>query len=89
MNVHVPASTTARAEDGESQSEWTKQRVNMRSLALNLRKHSHRHRQWAREAAALGKTVAAQGFAATAKKYASDALWYWRRSRTINSNLEN
>jgi hypothetical protein len=76
--------TAAEPAGGESQSEWNKQRVNMRSLALNLRKHSHRHRQWAREAADLGKTAAAHGFAATAQKYASDALWYWRRSRQEN-----
>jgi hypothetical protein len=80
MNAHARP-TAAEPADGESQSEWTKQRVNMRSLALNLRKHSHRHRQWARESADLGKTVAAQGFAATAQKYASDALWYWMRAK--------
>lgn len=82
MNAHHPL--TAEPYSPAPPSEWDKQRTNFRSLALNLRKHSHRHRQWAREAADLGKTVAAQGFAATAQKYASDALWYWRRSRQEN-----
>jgi hypothetical protein len=53
----------------------------MRSLALQLRRNGHQYRQWSREAAAKGQTVAAETFANRASRYAADALWYFRRSR--------
>lgn len=52
---------------------------NMRSLALQLRRNGHQYRQWSREAAAKGQTVAAETFANRAARYSADALWYWRR----------
>lgn len=85
MNAHsIP--TAEEPAGGQLPDEWTKQRVNMRSLALNLRKHSHRYRQWSRDEAAKGHKSAAQGFAAQAQKYASDALWYWMRAKQENNS---
>lgn len=54
---------------------------NMRSLALQLRRNGRQCRQWSREAAAKGQTVAAETFANRAARYSADALWYWNRSR--------
>jgi hypothetical protein len=81
MNARTPFQPAEIAADADVPSEWTKQRDNMRSLALQLRRNSHMQRRWAREAAARGQTTAVQGFTDTAKKYAEDALWYWKRSR--------
>lgn len=81
MNHHSPL--TARPEPAQAHSipAPDQEAQNMRSLALQLRRNSHQYRQWSREAAAKGQTVAAETFANRASRYAADALWYFRRSR--------
>ena len=78
MNHHAnPA--TAEPTGGHSIPAPDQEAQNMRSLALQLRRNGHQYRQWGREAAAKGETVAAETFANRAARYAADALWYWRR----------
>lgn len=84
MNVHTPAPTTAEPAGGTEPNEWDKQRASFRSLALQLRRNSHVQRRWASEAASRGQTTAVEGFTKTANRYASDALWYWRRAKQEN-----
>lgn len=90
MNAHAPITaaepthcmlTERRAIDADR----------FRKLALSQRSHSHRYRQWARESAAQGHRAAADGFTKSANRYASDALWYWRRSRlpAVQFNIED
>ena len=84
MNVHSPIHAPAEPAGTLFDTTKAKERANFRSLALQLRRNSHMQRRWAREAAARGQTTAVQGFTVTASRYASDALWYWRRSRNRN-----
>ncbi len=78
MNQHV-IQPTAVAAGSHSAFAPDQEAQNMRSLALQLRRNGHQYRQWSREAAAKGETVAAETFANRAARYAADALWYWRR----------
>lgn len=78
MNQHV-IQPTAEPVGSIADITRTDEAWRFRSLALNQRRHSHRYRQWAREAAAKGHRAAADAFTKSAQKYAADALWYWRR----------
>jgi hypothetical protein len=80
MNHHA---IPARAEAASSHSTFApdQEAQNMRSLALQLRRNGHQYRQWSREAAAKGHSVAAETFANRAARYFQDAIWYWKRSR--------
>lgn len=80
MNQHV-IHPTAEPVQAHSIPAPDQEARNMRSLALQLRRNGHQYRQWSREAAAKGQTVAAETFANRAARYSADALWYWKRSR--------
>lgn len=80
MNQHILRHTGEPA-GAHSIPAPDKEARNMRSLALQLRRNGHQYRQWSREAAAKGQTVAAETFANRAARYGQDAIWYWKRSR--------
>lgn len=81
MNHHTPHISPAEAAGSLATINAANEARRFRSLALNMRRHSHNYREWARQSASDGHKSAEAAFIRTAQRYIADALWYWRRSR--------
>lgn len=67
--------------DDAADARRQKDRQAFLSLALQMRRNGHEYRRWTAQHTASGHHETAAIFAARADRYASDAIWYWRRGR--------